>query len=209
MPDHSFRCLFLGENPSWLKVSHAIAQSPSVSLVVQRTPSFTEAFHDLSAGPWDVLAVDLHAWSFQGLRSIQKFRSEYPALPILALLYSSVKDLDTKALRAGASRCLSLDDLTAVAIHDVILSLITEKKSQAYLRKDSNMELDLYYRKGSTIPATRAEVVSHAVNNLLCVISANADVLADHFASSDPAVRSVDEIKKAAKSAADLIRNLK
>jgi DNA-binding NarL/FixJ family response regulator len=209
MSDHSFCCLFLGENPSWLKISQALVQAPSVSLNVQRTVSITEASHVLSASPWDALAVDLHAWSFQGLRAIQKFRSEYPAIPILALFYPSVKELEAKALRAGASRCLSLEDLTAESIHGVILSLHTEKKSQTYLRKDSPMDLELYYRKGSTLPASRTEVVSHAVNNLLCVISANADVLADRLAGSDPAVRSVAEIKKAAKSAADLIRQLK
>jgi DNA-binding NarL/FixJ family response regulator len=209
MFDQSFRCLFLGENPSWLKISQALAQAPAPSLVVHRTASFAEASLALAADPWDALALDLHAWSFQAIRSIQKFRSEYPALPILALFYPSVQELDSKALRAGASLCLSLEDLSVQAIHHAILSLVTEKKSQSHLRKDSHMELVPYYRKGSALPATRAEIVSHAVNNLLCVINANADVLADRFAESDPAVRSVDEIKKAAKSAADLIRNLK
>ncbi len=205
----SFRCLFLGENPSWLKISQALAQTPSVSLAVERSSSFVEAFRALSAGPWDALAVDLHAWSFQGLPSLQKFRSEYPAFPILALFYPSLQELDTKALRAGASLCLSLEDLTAEALYNSILSLLTEKKSQSHLRNDVDPDLRLYYRQDSTPPQTRAEMVSHAVNNLLCVINANADVLADRFAESDPAVRSVDEIKKAAKSAADLIRNLK
>ena len=68
MSDQSFRCLFLGENPSWLKLSHALVQAPSVSLSVQRTLSLPEAFRALSAGPWDALAVDLQAWSLLGLR---------------------------------------------------------------------------------------------------------------------------------------------
>jgi CheY-like chemotaxis protein len=209
MSDQSFRCLFLGENPSWLKLSHALVQAPSVSLSVQRTLSLTEAFRALSAGPWDALAVDLQAWSLLGLRSIQRFRSEYPALPILALFYSSVKELDTQALRSGASRCLSLDNLSAEAIHAAILSVITERKSPTQLPKESNMDLGLYSRRDSALPLTRAEIVSHAVNNLLCIINANADVLADRFADSDPAIRSVDEIKKAAKSVADLMHNLR
>ena len=57
-------------------------------------------------------------------------------------------------------------------------------------------------------PASRMEVISHALNNLLCVISANADILADRLPDSDPAAHSVAEIKKAAKSAADLMRHL-
>jgi len=203
----SFRCLFLGENPSWLKITKALAQSPFVSLTVQRAYSFDDAYHALSTGPGDALALDLHASNFQALDSIQKFRSELPVFPILALFDPSAQDLATKALRAGASRCLSLHDLTAETMHHAIRSLIPERKTQPAVQKDS--DVGLYFRKDSAHPPSRAEVVSHAVNNLLCVINANADVLADHFADSTLAAHSVHEIKKAAKSAADLIRSLK
>jgi DNA-binding NarL/FixJ family response regulator len=203
----SFRCLFLGENPSWLKITKALAQSPFVSLTVQRAYSFDDVCHALSTGPGDALALDLHASNFQVLDSIQKFRSELPVFPILALFDPSAQDLATKALRAGASRCLSLHDLTAETMHHAIRSLIPERKTQPAVQKDS--DVGLYFRKDSAHPPSRAEVVSHAVNNLLCVINANADVLADHFADSTLAAHSVHEIKKAAKSAADLIRNLK
>jgi DNA-binding NarL/FixJ family response regulator len=189
MSDQSFRCLFLGENHSWLKLSQALVQAPSVSLYVQRTLSLTEAFRALSAGPWDALALDLHAWSLLGLRSIQTFRSEHPTLPILALFDSSVIGLHTQALRSGASRCLSPDSLSAEAIHTAILSANTERKSQTQIRTESQMDLGLCSRRDSALLVTRAEIVAHAVNNLLCVINANADVLADRFADSDPAVR--------------------
>jgi DNA-binding NarL/FixJ family response regulator len=206
----SFRCIFLGENPSWLKITKALAQSPFVSLTVQRAYSFDDACHALSTGPGDALALDLHASNFQALDSIQKFRSELPAFPILALFDPSAQDLPdlaAKALRAGASRCLSVHDLTAETMHHAIRSLIPERKTQPPAQKDSDM--GLYFRKDSAHPPSRSEVVSHAVNNLLCVINANADVLADHFADSTLAAHSVHEIKKAAKSAADLIRSLK
>jgi DNA-binding NarL/FixJ family response regulator len=205
----SFRCLFLGENASWLKITKALAQSPFVSLTVQRASSSAAAFSTLSAPSWDALVLDLHASDFQALDCIQKFRSELLAFPILALLDPSAQDfadLATLALQAGASRCLSLHDLTAETMHAAIRSLIPERKTPP-VRKDS--DLGIYFRKDSANPPSRAEVVSHAVNNLLCVINANADVLADHFASSGLAAHSVHEIKKAAKSAADLIRNLK
>jgi predicted ATPase with chaperone activity len=92
-------------------------------------------------------------------------------------------------------------------MHHAIRSLIPERKTQPAVQKDS--DVGLYFRKDSAHRPSRAEVVSHAVNNLLCVINANADVLADHFADSTLAAHSVHEIKKAAKSAADLIRSLK
>jgi DNA-binding NarL/FixJ family response regulator len=205
----SFRCLFLGENPSWLNITGALAQSPLVPLIVQRASSSAAAFSALSDGPWDALALDLHASNFQVLDSIQEFRTELPTFPILALFDPAAQDLadlTTKALHAGASRCLSLEHLTPEALHLAIGSLIPDRKTPP-IRPDS--DLGLYFRKDSAHPPSRAEVVSHAVNNLLCVINANADVLADHFAGSGLAAHSVHEIKKAAKSAADLIRTLK
>jgi DNA-binding NarL/FixJ family response regulator len=210
MFDQSFRCLFLGDNPSWLKITETLAQSPFVSLTVQRASSSAAAFSALSDPSWDVLVLDLHASDFQALDSIQKFRSQLPTFPILVLLVPSAQDfadLATLALQAGASRCLSLHNLTAEAMHQAIVSFIPDRKTPPSLRTDS--DLRLYFRPDSAHPPSRAEVVSHAVNNLLCVINANADVLADHFASSGLAAHSVHEIKKAAKSAADLIRNLK
>ena len=58
-------------------------------------------------------------------------------------------------------------------------------------------------------PGSKIELVSHALNNLLCVINANADMLADQLNGSQTGVRSVDQIKKATKTAAELMRHLK
>jgi hypothetical protein len=120
----SFRCLFLGENPCWLKITAVLADSPFVSLTIQRASSSAAAISDLSTRSWDALALDLHASNFHALDSIHRFRSELPSFPILAVFDPSAQDL------------------------------------------------------------------------------------ADHFANSNLVTRSVHEIKKAAKSAADLIRRL-
>lgn len=209
MFDPVFQILFLGENPSWLKLSQAIVEAPKTALKVHRMQSLSDVNRALAAGRWDALAIDLHAWSFQGLRCVQKIRAEFQALPIIALLYPNVKELDAKALEAGATRCLTMDHLSTDALHGAVLSSISEKHSQVYLRKGSQMELAFAARKDSSFLASKMEVISHALSNLLCVISANADVLADRLPVSDPAVRSVTEIKKAARSAADLMRQLK
>ena len=209
MYDTVFQVLFLGENPSWLRISHALSEAPATPLRIHRSNSPTDLLRILAAGSWDALAIDLHAWSFQGLRVIQKIREEYPAIPVFALFYPSVKDLDKKAQQAGASFCLPLDELSADLFHNTLLAAHSEQKSQAHLREASQMELTLDPSVNVYFPSNRLGAISHALNNLLCVISANADVLADHLPPSDPAVHSVSEIKKAAKTASDLMRNLK
>jgi hypothetical protein len=132
-------------------------------------------------------------------------RSFHP-FPFSPSLILSAQDLATKALHAGASCCLSLHDLTAETIHHAIRSFTAHAQTQSLHRRHA--DVTPYFLKDSAHPPSRAEVVSHAVNKLLCEINANADVLADHFADSNLAARSVHEIKKAAKSAADLIRSL-
>jgi DNA-binding NarL/FixJ family response regulator len=209
MYDPVFQILFLGENPSWLRVSNALAEAPEAPLLVHRSHSPTELFHLLAAGRWDALAIDLHAWSFEGLRIVQKIRDEFPAIPVFALFYPSVKDLDKKAQHAGATHCLSLNQLTADVLHTALLAVHSENKTQAHLRKGSPLDLAPEDpRRDEPLPAHRLNAISHALNNLLCVISANADVLADRLDGSHPAVHCVDEIKKAAKSAADLMRHI-
>src|SRR6516165_10779824 len=85
---------------------------------------------------WDALAIDLHAWSFQGLLSLQKIRSEYQAMPLIALVYPAVKDLEKRAMEAGASRCLTLDSLTARELHAAIASVMMEKKAEPQHQKE-------------------------------------------------------------------------
>jgi len=209
MYDPVFQILFLGENPSWLRVSNALAEAPDAPLHVHRSQSPTELLRLLAAGRWDALAVDLHAWSFQGLRVVQKIRSEYPAIPVFALLYPSVKDLDKKAQQAGASHCLSLNQLTADMLHTALLAVHSANKAQAHLRNGSPMDLAPGDpRHDERFPVNRMGAISHTLNNLLCVISANADILAEHLTGSDPSAHNVAEIKKAAKSAADLMRSI-
>src|SRR3974390_969273 len=117
MSDNVLQVLFLGESPSWLKLSQAILEAPDVRLEVHRAQSPSDAFRVLSAQKWDALAIDLHAWSFQGLLLLPKIRSEYQAMPLIALAYPAVKDLEKRAIEAGASRCLALDKLTARELH--------------------------------------------------------------------------------------------
>jgi hypothetical protein len=62
---------------------------------------------------------------------------------------------------------------------------------------------------GSGYPSSKNQLLTHALNNLLCVISANADLLEEFLDPSGPGSHSLAEIKKAAASAAALMRSIK
>jgi DNA-binding NarL/FixJ family response regulator len=209
MSDSVFQILFLGENSSWSKISQALEEAPGAPLRLRHIDSLADLFQALAVDTWHAVALDVHAANFQGLHFVEKIRSEYPALPIVALYSPSVPDLDAKAITCGASRCLSFDHFTAHALHRAVYSCFSDMKFQSHLEKGSQMPLSLDSSDSSAFPSSNNQVIAHALNNLLCVISANADILFDQFDHSAPGSRSLAEIKKAAQSAAALMRHIK
>jgi hypothetical protein len=208
MHDSAFHVLFLGEDRAWSRVSQCLADAPRLNLKIHRAQSLNELFLVLAGGAWHAAAVDLHAWNYQGLHYVDKLRAEYPAFPILALYFASASDLGLKARNSGASLCLPLETLTAEAIHSTVVSCLSERKSQSHLRKTAPIPSSYAIADTSSTTSSKTQVISNALNNLLCVINANADILAEQLGSSGPGVRSLSEIKKAAKSASDLMRLL-
>jgi DNA-binding NarL/FixJ family response regulator len=212
MQDSVFEILFLGENSAWAQLCQALRAAPDASLRVQRLESLDDLFHSLAVGCWHALLVDVHAWNFQGLHYVEKVRSEYPAFPIVALFASGVPDLDKKAIISGASRCLRIDQLTTDALYSAVASTLADTKSQFILQRGTQSPLPLRDPDG-VITFSKNQVITHALNNLLCVIAANADILSDKLSASATGsradLRPLSEIKKAAQSAAALMRHLK
>lgn len=209
MQDSVFQILFLGENLIWTALSAVLSSDPDATLRVHRLESLAGLFQALAVGRWHALVIDVHAWNFQGLRYIEKVRSEYPAFPIVALHSRAIPHLDAKATTSGASRCLALDQLSAESLYEAIASILADSKSQFLLEKSSQVPQPARESDGVTITFSKNQVITHALNNLLCVISANADLLSDKLGDSALEVHSLSEIKKAARSAAALMRHLK
>ena len=209
MSDTVFQILFLGEDPAWAALTQALSVCPKVALRIHRAQSLNELFLVLAGGQWHAVVLDIHAWNFQGLHYVDKVRAEYPAFPILALYSSRVNELDAKAKKVGATRCIPLESLSAEDLHSSVLSCLSDNKSNGHLRKASQMQLTFNLPDGTAAGSNKTQAISHALNNLLCVITANADMLEEHVSHTGPGVRSLAEIKRAAKSAADLMRFLK
>jgi len=206
MSTSPFQLLYLGEDLAWSRLSQALSAAPRSSIKVHRAQSLNELFLVLAGGKWHAVAVDVHAWNFQGLHYVDKIRSEYPAFPILALCSSSVNDLDSKARNVGASQCLSLELLTGDTLFTVLVNILASQHSPLTLQKDVPVQVNYTLLDQAS---NRNREISHALNNLLCVITANADILSDHLTGDSYGERSLTEIKKAAKSASDLMRHLK
>lgn len=203
--------LFLEEDSGWCKISEVLADAPKINLQVQRVESLTELFRALADGRPRAVVVDIHAWNFRGLHYLEKVRAQYPALPIVALYSRDIPEINAKARACGASGCISFEEFGAESLRSTVESAMTEADSESdfVLRRAKELNLPLGNSDGVPLTFSKTQVITHALNNLLCVISANADLLSDTLGPSGREARPLFEIKKAARSAAALMRHLK
>jgi len=201
--------LFLGELPFWHKISQSIVEAPSSSFKICRAPSLSEALRRLDSEPWQALLLDLSHPSAQELLAARKFHDGLDCVPVVALLPISDPQFHQAAASAGAAASLVLADVSVASLQHALVTAINTETLRNSSRKATSMSFPLEQAAVDHLPVSKLDAISHAVNNLLCVINANADILFDQLDATHNATRSVTQIKKATKSAADLIRLLK
>jgi len=207
----SSQVLFLGELPFWLKISQSIVEAPASPFQVHRSPSLRDALRRLDAEQWQALLLDLSHPSAQELLAARKLHDGMGAIPLVALLPIADPQFQSAASAAGAASVLLLNEVTSASLQHAVVTAINSNTLRMSYRKGTPMTLPLEQTAVGMdrLPSAKIDAISHALNNLLCVINANADILTDQLDSTHNAVRSVSQIKKATKSAADLMRLLK
>jgi DNA-binding NarL/FixJ family response regulator len=202
--------LFLGELPFWLKISQSVVEAPGASFEIHRSTSLRDALRRLDSERWHALLLDFSHPSAQELLAARKLHTGISSIPVIALLPISDPQFHTAASVAGAAASLLLEDVNSVSLQTAVLSAINSNGNKdRNSRKGSSMLYPHVSQDLDRLPAAKVDAISHAINNLLCVINANADILIDQLDNAHNASRSVSQIKKATKSAADLMRLLK
>jgi CheY-like chemotaxis protein len=211
MSNAGSQVLFLGELPFWHKISQSIVEAPSSSFKICRAPSFTEALRRLNSGPeqWQALLLDLSHPSAQELLAARKLHDGLGSVPVVALLPTADPQFQEAAAIAGAASSLVLADVNVASLQHALVTAIKTETLRNSSRKVSSMSFPFDQAAVDGRPVSKLDAISHAVNNLLCVINANADILTDQLDATHNAVRSLTQIKKATKNASDLIRLLK
>ena len=209
MSNSGSQVLFLGELPFWLKISQSVVESPVASFEIHRSPSLRDALRRLDVERWHALLLDLSHPSAQELLAARKLHSAAGAVPVVALLPIADPQFQSAATAAGAATSLLFSEVNPTSLQNAVLYAIKSNTSRKPFRKGMLMQFAHDSRSLDPLPSAKIDAISHAINNLLCVINANADILTDQLDSTHNAVRSVTQIKKATKSAADLMRLLK
>jgi CheY-like chemotaxis protein len=209
MSNAGSQVLFLGELPFWHKISQTIVEAPSSLFKICRAPSLTEVLRRLDSEQWQALLLDLSHPSAQELLAARKLHDGLNSVPIVALLPISDPQFHEAAVAAGAASSLVLADVNVASLQHALVTAINTETLRNSSRKVNSMSFPFEQSAGDGRPISKVDAISHAVNNLLCVINANADILSDQLDATHNATRSVTQIKKATKSAADLMRLLK
>jgi CheY-like chemotaxis protein len=209
MSNAGSQVLFLGELPFWLKISQSIVEAPSSSFQICRAHSLTDALRRLHAEQWQAILLDLSHPSAQELLAARKLHDELDSVPVVALLPIADPKFQEAAVAAGAASSLVLADVNVASLQHALVTAINAETLRNSSRKVSLMSYSFERASVDGRPVSKLDAISHAVNNLLCVINANADILFDQLDPGHNAARSVTQIKKATKSASDLIRLLK
>ncbi len=209
MVQDTFQILFVGELPVWLRIEQAFSAKSDTSIQFHRTTSLREALRCLAEGRWEAILIEFNFPPAKELLTALQLHSVFHAVPAVGLLAFSDPHLESAALSAGAASCLAIDEISAEAIKNAVIAALNGKKSNGSLGKVGQMEFLLDGPGKEPVSGSKIEVISHALSNLLCIISANADILADKIDGSQPAARSLDQIKKATKTATELMRHLK
>lgn len=208
MSNSGSQVLFLGELPFWLKISQSVVEAPAASFEIHRSSSLRDALRRLDSERWQALLLDLSHPSAQELLAARKLHTGISAIPVVALLPIADPQFQNAATSAGAAISLVFNDVNSTSLQNAVNSAISSAPRKSS-RKVLSMPSSLESQNLDRLPAAKVDAISHAINNLLCVINANADILTDQLEATHNAVRSVSQIKKATKSAADLMRLLK
>jgi CheY-like chemotaxis protein len=209
MSNAGSQILFLGELPFWLKISQSILDAPSSAFQISRALSFSDALRRLSSDQWHAILLDLSHPSAQELLAARKLQDGLSDVPVVALLPISDPQFREAAAQAGAASMVVLSELNVASLQHALVTAINAETLRNSPRKASSMSFPYEQPAVDRLPVSKVDAISHAVNNLLCVINANADILFDQLDATHNATRSVTQIKKATKSAADLMRLLK
>jgi CheY-like chemotaxis protein len=201
--------LFLGELPFWLRITQSILEAPSSSFQFSRAHSLNDAVRRLNGEQWQALLLDLSHPSAQELLAARKLHDGLDSVPVVALLPISDPQFHEAATQAGAASTLVLAELNVASLQHALVTAINTETLRNSSRKVSPMSFPFDQAAVDGRPVSKLDAISHAVNNLLCVINANADIITDQLDATHNATRSLTQIKKATKNASDLIRLLK
>lgn len=141
----------------------------------------------------------------EGLESDLVSEDREPEYPLVVLTSRGDERAAVAAIRAGAVDYIVKSDESLRSIPDVALSALAEWHRRLE-RQRAKLQLEMSQRMESV--SRLAGSIAHDVNNLLTIILGFADIASTEIEATDPANKSLQQIRQAAERACDLTKRL-
>lgn len=196
--------LLLIESDPW--IASLLCEAASLKqggLSVRHVDCFEAGLAHLRSIPTDVVLVELNLPDEQGLRTLDRLRTEFPQLAIVVLTFVADEDMAITAIQNGAQ-----DYLIKEAVS---YGLVSRSVRYAYERKQ--IELELERAKEEALAASRAKSeflahMSHEIRSPLTAILGFADNLLEPRVAPDELVAAAETIKRNGQHLLEIVNDI-
>ena len=199
MQAQSFQILLIGEDSSRKQAyAQMLQDAEDVHFDVQNETKWLSRF--ASSAPYlplpQAILLELPASGSAAWAFVKDTTSQLRWVPMVLLVSQNQKQLAKQMLEAGASDYLVIETLSKDLLQRALRYAIERHQLESMVRQSQKIEAMGRLSGG----------FAHDFNNLLTVINGHAEILTEALQPGDPAIRSMTQIRKAADSAAALIR---
>lgn len=180
-----------------------LSPRPDVRRVTDES-AFVDALGDFAP---DVILCDHDVPSFGGRTALATAQRLSPETPFLVVTRSVDAETAVAYLKAGAADYILKERL--IRLGPAMLDALTRThQREAEIAERKQLQEQLIQAQKMEAVGQLAGGVAHDFNNILTAIAGYADLLASEFAENSPQLEDVEEIRRAARQAAALTRQL-
>ncbi|MBI4056634.1 MAG: response regulator [Elusimicrobia bacterium] len=199
----AIRLIHLEDDKTDAELLRALFEEAHVPCEIRRVQSREEYQSLLNAGGFDLIISDYTLPSFDGASALRMALETHPDIPFLYFSGTIGEDGAVQALLAGATDYVLKSNPKRLI--PAVLKAIKEAKE-----KSEKKQLEQQFLQSQKMEAVGrlAGGVAHDFNNLLTAILGNCEFALQALGDNHPACKDIEEIRKSARRAADLTRQL-
>jgi two-component system cell cycle sensor histidine kinase/response regulator CckA len=201
--DGCLRVLFIEDNPMDLELTLMELQRAGFEIrgdVVQTPEDFKRRLH---ATTYDIVVSDYRLPGWTGMEALEHLQEEKKDVPFILMTGSLGEETAVECIKRGATDYVLKDRLVRLPV------AVRRAMEERRLREErARLEDQLLQSQKMEAVGRLAGGVAHDFNNLLQIILSYAEIARERPGLEPEELEDLDEIKKAARRAANLTRQL-